>query len=96
MFTFNNSYKSRALLFAALALCLVFAQAIEVQHDHQQLQAECYLCQHSTALACNDDKPKLERPQPGTWLEVSPYHRLHRNADKRGKRDPPTTHEASA
>ncbi|UTA48457.1 hypothetical protein L1F30_02665 [Simiduia sp. 21SJ11W-1] len=96
MFSFTKFNKSRTLLLAALALCLVFAQAVEVQHDHQQLQTECFLCQHANALACNEEVPKAQRPEPGMWLEISPYHRLHRNAEKRGKRDPPTTREASA
>lgn len=86
----------RALLFAVMALCLVFAQALEVQHDHQQLSADCYLCQQSSALACSDEKPQLQAPEHGTWLETSPYHRLHRNLEKRGKRDPPQSHEISA
>ncbi|MBB3167128.1 hypothetical protein [Simiduia aestuariiviva] len=88
--------KPRALLFAVLALCLVFSQALETQHDHQQLRADCYLCQHAPTLACDDDKTELQRPEPGLWLETSPYHRIHRHTQKRGKRDPPSTREASA
>lgn len=85
------------LLAALLAVSMAFAQVIEGQHDHSQFSPECYLCQQSTPLACDDNpQPRLDTPDRGSWLETSPYHRHLRDADKRGKRDPPISPAVSA
>lgn len=81
--------KSLRLLLLAAGLCLLLGQALEAQHDHPQLNADCVLCHFSGALACTDDSDAVQPPDALPWLETSPYHRLHRPYIKRGKRDPP-------
>ncbi|MDN3637423.1 hypothetical protein QWY82_01255 [Simiduia curdlanivorans] len=91
-----TSIKHLRLAFLALSLCLVFAQAIETQHDHQTFQTDCYLCQHSPALACGEEAPSLDAPATDAWQETTPYFRHHRQLEKRGKRDPPATTPVAA
>lgn len=83
--------KALRLLLLAAGLCLLLGQALEGQHDHPQFSADCVLCHFSGALACDTDTPPVQQPEALPWLETSPYHRLHRPALKRGKRDPPET-----
>ena len=91
MHTFWANHKTW-LLAALLSLGLVFAQGIESQHDHDQFAQDCYLCQQSTPLACEDNpQPGYDEPKRGSWHETSPYHRHLRTLDKRGQRDPPVS-----
>lgn len=91
-----RNIKPLKLAFMALCLCLVFAQTVETQHHHQTFQTDCYLCQHSPALACGDEPTSLEAPAAETWLETTPYFRHHRSLEKRGKRDPPSNTPVAA
>lgn len=85
------------LLAALLAVSMAFAQVIESQHDHAQFNADCYLCQQSSSLACEGNpQPQIDIPERGSWLETSPYHRHLRDLEKRGKRDPPLSPAVSA